>query len=281
MHADVNGTRLWFDVEGPALVPDGPLMRERPTVVLLHGGPGSYDHSYLKPDFARLAAVAQVVYLDLRGHGRSLWGDPARWSFEDCADDVRAFCDAIGIVRPVVLGHSLGGMVAMLYAARHPTHPGALVLLSTCGRFDIARLIESFRSVGGDAIAAIVEREFGGDASVTPAEWERAFRWFGPWVPGEVEQARKIIHPELNRLGLDLLCRFNALDQLSAIQCPTLVCVGDLDPVTPVSSGRELVEALPAGKARLEVFEGAGHFPWRDVPTRYWPVVTGFVAAPG
>ena len=142
MHADVNGTRLWFDVEGSALVPDGPLMRERPTVVLLHGGPGSYDHSYLKPDFARLAAVAQVVYLDLRGHGRSLWGDPACWSLEDCADDVRAFCDAVGIVRPVVVGHSLGGMVAMLYAARHPTHPGALVLLSTCGRFDLARLGE-------------------------------------------------------------------------------------------------------------------------------------------
>ena len=43
---EVNGTRLWFDVDGPALVPDGPAMLERPTVVLLHGGPGSYDHSY-------------------------------------------------------------------------------------------------------------------------------------------------------------------------------------------------------------------------------------------
>ena len=54
MQLEVNGTRLWFDVDGPALVPDGPAMRERPTVVLLHGGPGSYDHSYFKPDFAPL-----------------------------------------------------------------------------------------------------------------------------------------------------------------------------------------------------------------------------------
>jgi pimeloyl-ACP methyl ester carboxylesterase len=69
MHMDVNGTRLWFDVDGPALVPDGSQMRQRPTVVLVHGGPGVYDHSYFKPDFARLAAHAQVVYLDLRGHG--------------------------------------------------------------------------------------------------------------------------------------------------------------------------------------------------------------------
>jgi hypothetical protein len=48
MQTDVNGTRLWFDVDGPALVPDGGEMRQRPTVVLVHGGPGVYDHSYLK-----------------------------------------------------------------------------------------------------------------------------------------------------------------------------------------------------------------------------------------
>jgi proline iminopeptidase len=79
MHVEVNGTRLWFDVDGPALAPDGPSLRERPTVVLLHGGPGSFDHSYFKPEFARLAEAAQVVYLDLPGHGRSEWGDPASW----------------------------------------------------------------------------------------------------------------------------------------------------------------------------------------------------------
>jgi pimeloyl-ACP methyl ester carboxylesterase len=141
MHVDVNGTRLWFDVDGPALVPDGPQMRERPTVVLLHGGPGSFDHSYFKPDFARLAQAAQVVYLDLRGHGRSEWGDPASWSFELAADDVRAFCDALGITRPVVYGHSLGGFVAMVYAVRHPGHAGALVLQSTMARFDFGRLV--------------------------------------------------------------------------------------------------------------------------------------------
>src|SRR5213078_3675585 len=84
MQVHANGRRLWFDVDGPALVPDGPTMRERPTVVLLHGGPGSYDHSYLKPDFARLADVAQVVYLDLPGHGRSEWGDATTWSLELC-----------------------------------------------------------------------------------------------------------------------------------------------------------------------------------------------------
>jgi pimeloyl-ACP methyl ester carboxylesterase len=77
MQVEVKGRRLWFDVDGPALVPEGPTIRERPTVVLVHGGPGTFDNSYFKPDFARLSGAAQVVYLDLPGHGRSEWGDPA------------------------------------------------------------------------------------------------------------------------------------------------------------------------------------------------------------
>jgi len=68
MRVRVNGTELWFDVDGAALVPVGARMRRRPTVLLVHGGPGSYDHSYLTPHFGRLAGEAQVVYLDLRGH---------------------------------------------------------------------------------------------------------------------------------------------------------------------------------------------------------------------
>jgi proline iminopeptidase len=278
MHVEVNGTRLWFDADGPALVPDGSEMRERPVVVLLHGGPGSYDHSYFKPDFERLSEVAQLIYLDLRGHGRSEWGDPADWSFELCADDVRAFCDALGIANPVVYGHSLGGFVAMLYAARNPGHPGALVLQSTLGRFDLTRIIEGFRRAGGDEVAEIAGRCYGGDRqSVTAEEWERCRVLFGPWVPGEDERSRIIRNPELNVPGLDLMRGFDVVDLLSRVDCPTLICVGALDPVTPVSAAREIAEALPQGTARLEVIEGAGHFTWKDAPDRYWSLVSDFV----
>src|SRR5262245_40621546 len=145
MHAEVNGARLWFDVDGASLVPGGPRMRERPTVVLVHGGPGSYDHSYFKPHFARLTQHAQVVYLDLRDHGRSSRHDATAWSFEACADDLRAFCDTVGISRPMVLGHSMGGFVAMLYGARHPGHAAAIVAQSTMARFDLERLVDGFR----------------------------------------------------------------------------------------------------------------------------------------
>ena len=282
MNVDVNGTRLWFDVDGAALVPDGPAMRERPTVVLLHGGPGSFDHTYFKPEFSRLAEVAQVVYLDLPGHGRSQWGDPESWSFEACADDVRGFCDALSIARPVVYGHSLGGFVAMVYGARHPGHAAGLVLHSTMARFDLERLVEDFRRAGGDDVASVAERVYGGDSeSVTDEEWAPCWALFGPWVTGEQERARTTVNRELNAPGLVLMRSFDAVDRLGAIDCPTLVCVGELDPMTSVVAAQEIAEALPAAVARLEVIEGAGHFSWMDAPERFWPLLLDFVASVG
>jgi dipeptidyl aminopeptidase/acylaminoacyl peptidase len=62
MHVSVNGVRLFFDVEGAALLPDGPVMREKPIMLLLHGGPGG-DHSGYKPSFSQLADLVQIVYL--------------------------------------------------------------------------------------------------------------------------------------------------------------------------------------------------------------------------
>ena len=70
MHVSVNGVRLFFDVEGAKYVPDGPAMREKPTLLLLHGGPG-FDHSIYKPAYSALADIAQIIYLDHRGNGRS------------------------------------------------------------------------------------------------------------------------------------------------------------------------------------------------------------------
>jgi pimeloyl-ACP methyl ester carboxylesterase len=140
----VNGTTLWFNVDGPALVPAGETMVARPTVALVHGGPGGYDHSYFWPEFSRLTAVAQIVSPDLREHGRSARQDVAGFTYEQCADDVVALCDVLGIERPIVLGHSMGGFVAMLAGIRHPGRLGGLVLQSTFARFDIDRIADGF-----------------------------------------------------------------------------------------------------------------------------------------
>jgi proline iminopeptidase len=273
---EVNGTRLWFDVDGCSLVPDGPVMRRRPTIVLVHGGPGGYDHTYFKPYFSQLAEHMQVVYLDLRDHGRSGRHDPAQWSFEVCADDVRAFCDAIGIDRPVVFGHSLGGFVTTLYGARHPGHAAGLILQSTMARFDLQRLADGFCAVAGDEVGELARRDFGGDP-VTEAESAQVFAAFGPNIPDAECLARRMSNPDVGEPGMELIRRLDVLDQLARITSPTLVCVGTLDPVTPVAAACEMVDALPPGLAQLEIMEGVGHFPWLDAPEEYLPLMAGFV----
>jgi proline iminopeptidase len=277
MHIKVNGTRLWFDVEGAALAVDGEGLRERPSLLLVHGGPGGFDHSYFKPEFAVMTSHAQVVYLDLRGHGRSDWGDATSWSMEACADDIRAFCDAVGIARPIVLGHSLGGPIVLLYGARHPGHAAGLVIQSGFARWDHDRLVGAFHRFAGPEVAELASRSFAGD-EVSDDEWDRVYRAFGHRLPDAQRQALVHDNADLNHHGMDLVRRTDLLDQLGRIDVPTLVSVGSLDPVTPVEAAEEIVAALPAGHGLIDVIQGAGHFTWLDEPDSYWPALVAFVA---
>jgi pimeloyl-ACP methyl ester carboxylesterase len=61
-------------------------------------------------------------------------------------------------------------------------------------------------------------------------------------------------------------------------ESPTLVCVGDLDPVTPVAA-EEIAGAPPEGTAQLKIINRAGHFTWKDAPDRYWPIITQFITS--
>jgi pimeloyl-ACP methyl ester carboxylesterase len=276
MQVDVNGTRLWFDVDGPGLVPDGPALRQRPSLVLVHGGPGSFDHSYLKPDFGVLVDDAQVVYLDLRGHGRSSWHGTDSWTLEVCADDIREFCDVVGIENPIVLGHSMGGPIVLLYGARHPGHAAGIVVQSGFARWDAPRMVDGFRRVAGDAVAEVARRSYAGE-TVPDSEWDRVYSAFGPHLPDEERRAEVPVNEALNVRGMELIRALDLVDQLGRVRSPVLVSVGDLDPVTPVAAAEEIVAALPPGGARLEVVPGAGHFTWLDAPDQVWATYRRFL----
>jgi proline iminopeptidase len=278
MYVDVNGSRMWFDVEGSALVPREGTMFERPTVVLVHGGPGSYDHSYFKPDFAPLADHAQVVYLDLRGHGRSDWGEVAAWTFEACADDLHVFCDRLGIARPIVYGHSMGGPIVLLYGARHAGHAAGLIVHSGFARFDIPRMIEGFRRVAGDQVAESAGREYRGEP-VTREEAARRSAAFGPNVPDALQLARCRDNSELGPHGMELIRRLDIVEQLGRVESPTLLLVGELDPVTPVGAAEEIRDGLPDGLTQFEVIDGAGHWAWKDAPDRFWSLIIDFIGS--
>ena len=151
-------------------------MWEKPTLLLLHGGPG-FDHTAFKEAFSSLSDVAQAIFYDHRGNGRSDGNDPATWNLAQWADDVKGLCDALGIVQPVVCGLSFGGFVAQAYATRYPDHPGKLILLSTAGKIDFPTIFAAFTCVGGPEIGAVAESYW-----MNPAAEGRA-RYFKRCVP--------------------------------------------------------------------------------------------------
>lgn len=286
MRVLVNGVGLYFDVEGADIVPDGSAMRTKPTLILLHGGPGM-DHSGYKPRFSQLADIAQVVYLDQRGNGRSDPGPRETWTLAQWGDDVHAFCEALGIARPIVLGTSFGGMVALSYATRHPDHPAKLILVSTkaAGGAHLKQSIALFERLGGPEVGDLARRRFlegEVDAAMLDAWIRLAFPVYTrtPRDPAAVRRA--ILHPEVNiwftRPGGEGRT-FDLFPALHRIQCPTLVLGGDEDPMIPIACQEDIAAALPSHLVRFERFPGCGHGVVTDAPERAMAVIREFIAS--
>ena len=254
------GLRLFVDVGGVGLIPDGATMVERPTVVLLHGGPG-FDHSMYKGDDAMiLDDIAQVVFYDHRGNGRSDRGTPQQWTLDTWADDVVRLCDALDIHRPIVLGASFGGMVAQRYLARHPDHPSKVVLACTGARFDLEAISNRFTELGGEVAGATARQLFGGDLSVMPAFVEHCYPLYTTAPLDQDAMARVVMSPELMpHFFTGEASTMDLRAGLAAVTCPVLVLGGELDPVMPPQIVRELVDALPTGSTRFEEIPGVSH----------------------
>jgi proline iminopeptidase len=277
------GVRLFVDVEGPGLVPDGPAMREKPSLLLLHGGPG-YDHSGFKPAFSRLADVAQLVYYDHRGHGRSSRVPAGQWTLDVFADDVVRLCDALGIDKPIVFGQSFGGFVAQRYIARHPGHAARVVLSSTSPHLGLARKLAMFERLGGPAARDAAERFWRAPGETTWADYNRVCKpHYNTVQPANDDAHRRIVFNEAilfasaggEQQGMNLL------PGLARAQCPVLVMAGELDPVCPLEDARDIFAALPPQRAEMAIFARSGHGAWRDEPDAAFAVLRRFITAPG
>ena len=272
--------RLYFDEDGAKLVPDGPWMRRRPTVILLHPGPG-FDHTLYKVQLGpAIAEFAQVVYVDQRGHGRSDRSTPDRWTVETWADDVKALCDALRIERPVVLGHGFGALVAARYAASYPDHPGRLVLVNPAARLVPARSVAVYDRIGGAETGEAARRFFEEPSQET----------FGGFLRRCIPLvARETFEPEITVRAdwtADTIIRWYAgearridlRESLAAIRAPTLVMAGGDDPQMTVAAAEEVVEALPSELVEYRYYPTARHALFRDDPAAL-PDLRHFVTA--
>jgi 3-oxoadipate enol-lactonase/4-carboxymuconolactone decarboxylase len=233
------GIALRYRWDGP---PDGP-------VVLLSNSLGT-SAAMWEPQVAALAPYCRVLRYEHRGHG----GAPAPgggWTVDDLAGDALALLDALGVETASVAGLSLGAMVAMSVAARHPSRVRRLVLLCTAPHLPpAAAWHERAHAVRAGGLAPLVPAQLG--------------RWFTPGFPDRHPEVATLVRAMLDAAdaGAYAACceAIAAMDQrsrLPAIAAPTLVVAGAADPVTPPAVALGMAEAIPG--AALSVLPGAAH----------------------
>jgi pimeloyl-ACP methyl ester carboxylesterase len=278
MFVSVGDVRLFVDIDGAKLVPDGMTMRERPTIVVVHGGPG-FDHTPFKARYASLTEIAQVVYYDHRGNGRSETGTPERWNLDQWADDLRTLCDVLGIERPIVFGTSFGGFVVLNYALRHPSHPARLILSSTAARIQLDRALTMFDRLGGPDVRLVAERFFN---EPTAENLEEYLLICAPYYtqrprPPEI-LARVTRRPDVSEhFFRGELLTFDLTHRLRRINCPVLLLAGELDPIVTIEDAEELAEALPSERLRFVRFPDAGHLLANEQPEAVLELIRDFV----
>jgi pimeloyl-ACP methyl ester carboxylesterase len=233
-HADLAGVRLYYERAGSG----------EPELLFVPGW--CCDHTAFQPQFDHFAGTHRVTTLDLRGVGQSDGPDEG-YSIPDLADDVAAFCSTVGIERPVVVGHSLGGMIAVELAGRYPTLPSALVLVDP-GPIDylpetvafFTGLAEQLEGPDGEA----VRREYVHDMGARDEELAR-------WIVDHMCLPEQSIAAAVIR-GVS---EWNGREPLARCAVPVLLLRAELSETTDVLRLRKIKPDLEVG-----ITVGAGHF---------------------
>ncbi|HJU65767.1 MAG TPA: alpha/beta hydrolase, partial [Gemmatimonadaceae bacterium] len=236
-----------------------------PAVILLHGWSDSW-FSY-SPVLSELAKVAHVYSVSMRGHGESD-GPTTGYTMPQMAADVVAFMDAVGLERAVVVGHSLGSLVAQHVAASVPARVTKLVLVG--GVYD-----------SRDETMKEMQKQVYGFRDEVPVDYIREFQLatlHNP-VPDDflatvIEESRK--HPLHAWRGVaDALNSDEAPAKLGRITAPTLLIWGDQDAFFKRDQQDALIAAIRG--AKLLVYENTGHAVHWERPERFAKDVVAFL----
>ncbi|HSL59098.1 MAG TPA: alpha/beta hydrolase [Acidimicrobiales bacterium] len=212
-------------------------------VVLLHGWTASADLNWFGA-FPAFEGRRRVIAVDHRGHGRGMRStEPFR--LVDCADDVAAVLEALGIERAIVAGYSMGGPITMLMAHRHPGRVSGVVVAATALTFN-DRPGERWRWRGIWLLEVAVRLGLGdrllSRLAAELTQTDATFRDHESWLTGEFSRA----HPRaLAQAGRDL-SRFDARGWAGGISVPAASVITERDSLVPYERQRALAALLGA-----------------------------------
>ena len=240
-------------------------------VVLLHGWTATADLNFFRC-YRPLGEHHRVLAFDHRGHGTGLRSRRV-FRLEDCADDVVAMADAVGLERFVAFGYSMGGAIAQLVWRRHPERVVGMVLTATATHFKSQR-DERLNFLGLTGLGAV--------ARYTPAQVRRWLtdqvylnRKTDSWEPWAIQEAAGHDWRMVLEAGA-AIGRFRSDDWISDVDVPTSVVVTLKDEVVSVARQLHLYESIPTANAfRVD----AGHDAAIGYADRYVPVALSAIAS--
>lgn len=284
------------NLDETAVDSDGsPVSTERPTLIVLHGGPGA-DHRYLLPQMLHLAKNYDVLFYDQRGSGKSRAEDNSPVTWLDHVEDLGKICEEFDIAEPSLIGYSWGAMLTMLYSiecakgsfgeAAHLNlrSPSRIVLMSPGpvnmeyrAQFDEnmrvrgstpdlnaqrAELMES--GLRDTNVEAYRQRLFELGVSAYFADTDDAVDLTPFRVVGRVQQS-----------VWDSLGDYDLVEMVSEVQidAPILVVHGRQDPI-PFKSAEDLARALGT---EVEFIDNCGHVPYVEQPDALWSIIDKFL----
>lgn len=267
----INGVELVYEDIGHG---------DRP-FVLVHGFTGFRDD--FREQVPALTQLGRTIIYDHRGHGDSgNTGDAASYSFAQLIDDLHAVLDALEVEQCDLLGHSMGGMIALRFALEYPQRVASLVLMDTAARAPdhmprapLAAAGAIARSDGMTTLAELLRGRAHDDPSRPEAErrleeemgaafWERRRRRLVAMDP----EAFAV-------LALELVDHTPLSDRLGEIRCPTLVMVGDQD-AGFLAPADELAHGIP-GAVKV-VIPNAAHSPQLENPPAWIKTINEHLA---
>lgn len=282
MRARIRDTELYFDVEGCELAIATSHIQQKPVFFVIHGGPG-VDHTTCRPVLSPLSEIAQLVYFDHRGHGRSARGNSETYTLDNNVEDMEVLRQYLGLERIGLLGFSYGGMVALTYASRYPNHVSQLIPVVTAADSRFLTLAQAKLAREGTPEQQVIAQLLWDGQFASEQQLQEYFQLLGPLysltfdLDKSMDAWRRVIfNPEaINQAFGGFLRTYDIRAALPQISVPTLVIGAEKDWICPPQFSREIAQAIP--NARLEIVPNSGHSIRADAPKILLELVSNFM----
>ena len=279
MIISINGCKLFFDVYGAQLKINPNSVEEKPTLIVLHGGHGMFDHTIYVEFWSQFSDLTQVIFLDQRGCGRSDLRSAEEWNLTYWANDLYQFCQILGIKKPILAGVSMGGHVMCEYLSHHADDLGGLIFCNTEARFILEDVCQKFTEIASPEIAELVRKQFTDPTPESAKDYqEKCVKYYAKnaYSPQEIKRGKQNVEV-LSHFYKNHIHQFDYTAELKKIKCPTLLMIGASSPLHLPIRAQEMAEEIAPELLTVHLFKDAGAPVYKESPEEAEKTVRQFL----